>query len=133
MPILAAFQCGGKVVRRHLRLGCMGRCLVGAINDSAALGALRAFEEAGRANQCAICGQNGSLEARVELRRNNTRLFWSVAYFAESYGPGVVRMALDILNRRHVPPAVFTRHDLITSRNVDHLYPNDSLLQAPSR
>lgn len=32
--------------------------LVGAINDPSALGALRAFQEAGRAACCAIMGQN---------------------------------------------------------------------------
>lgn len=127
------FEKSWEAVRRQLRLGLVGRCLVGAINDSAAIGGMRAFEEAGRANDCAFCSQNGSLEARVELRRRNTRLVCSVAYFAESYGAGLVRLALDILGRRHVPPAVFTRHELITQRNVDHLYPNDSLLQAASQ
>jgi len=28
-----------------------------------------------------------------------------------------------------VPPAVFVKHQLITPENVDHFYPNDSLLQ----
>jgi len=27
-----------------------------------------------------------------------------------------------------VPPAVFTTHQVITPENVDHFYPNDSLL-----
>ena len=27
-----------------------------------------------------------------------------------------------------MPPAVFTRHQLITAENVDHFYPNDVLL-----
>jgi ribose transport system substrate-binding protein len=31
---------------------------VGAANDPTALGALRAFQEAGRANDCAIVGNN---------------------------------------------------------------------------
>jgi hypothetical protein len=31
-----------------------------------------------------------------------------------------------------VPPAVFTTHQLITPDNVDHFYPNDSLLAAPA-
>jgi hypothetical protein len=29
-----------------------------------------------------------------------------------------------------VPPAVFTSHQLVTAENVDHYYPNDSLLTA---
>jgi ribose transport system substrate-binding protein len=123
------FDKGWETVRRQLRLGSLRRCLIGAINDSSALGAVRAFEEAGRANDCAACSQNGSLEARTELRRRDTRLLFSVAYFAELYGDGLVRLTLDTLNRRHVPPAVFTRHQLLTPRNVNHLYPNDSLLK----
>jgi ribose transport system substrate-binding protein len=126
------FEKSWEAMRRQLRLANMRRCLVGGINDGAALGAMRAFEESGRAGDCAFCSQNGSLDARTELRRPNTRLLFSVAYFAELYGEGLVRLALDILNRRHVPPAVFTRHDLLTCRNVDHLYPNDSLLAKTS-
>jgi ribose transport system substrate-binding protein len=124
------FEKSWEVMRRQLRLGIVRRCLVGAMNDSAALGALRAFEEAGHIINCAVCSQNGSLEARTELRLRDTRLLFAVAYFAELYGEGLVRLALDILNHRHVPPAVFTRHDLLTPQNVDHIYPNDSLLAA---
>lgn len=122
------FEKTWEAVRRQLRLDNFRRCLIGAINDSAALGAVRAFEEAGRADDCIVCSQNGSLEARTELRRRGSRLLFAVAYFAELYGEGLVQLALDILNHRHVPPAVFTRHDLLTPRNVNHLYPNDSLL-----
>jgi ribose transport system substrate-binding protein len=51
-----------------------------------------------------------------------------VAYFPEKYGDGCLRLALDILARKAVPPAVFTSHQIITRENVDHFYPNDSLL-----
>ncbi len=47
-----------EAVRRHLRTSRSRRMLVGAINDPSALGALRAFQEAGRAACCAIMGQN---------------------------------------------------------------------------
>ncbi len=117
-------------VRKHLREVKGKRVLVGAANDSSALGALRAFQEAGRANDCAIAGQNGEPEARSELRVERTRLIASVAYFPERYGDGLIRLALDILARKAVPPAVFTRHQILTPENVDHLYPNDSLLTA---
>jgi ribose transport system substrate-binding protein len=117
-------------VRKHLRETKAKRILVGAANDSSALGALRAFQEAGRANECAIVGQNGEPEARAELRSPHTRLIASVAYFPEKYGDGLIRLALDILAGKAVPPAVFTGHQLITPANVDHFYPNDSLLAA---
>jgi len=39
-----------------------------------------------------------------------------------------VKLALDILNRKPAPPAVFVHHHVITRENVDHYYPNDALL-----
>jgi ribose transport system substrate-binding protein len=102
--------------------------LVGAINDTSALGALRAFQEAGRSDSCVVVGHNASPEGRMELRQPRTRFIGSVAYFAERYGEELIKVSLDILNRRPVPPAVFVKHQLVTSENVDHIYPNDSLI-----
>jgi len=124
------FQSSMERVRKHLRESTAKRILVGAANDSSALGALRAFQEAGRANHCVVVGQNAEPEAREELRSSHTRLIASVAYFPEKYGDGLIRLALDILARKPVSPAVFTDHQIITSENVDHFYPNDSLLVA---
>jgi ribose transport system substrate-binding protein len=126
------FQTSLERVRKHLRESKAKRILVGAVNDSSAIGALRAFQEAGRAEECAIVGQNAEPEARLELREPRTRLIASVAFFPEQYGEGLVRLALDILVRKPVPPAVFTRHQIITPENVDHFYPNDSLMSVPA-
>jgi ribose transport system substrate-binding protein len=52
----------------------------------------------------------------------------SVGYFPEKYGDGLIRLALDLLSRKAVPPAIFVRHQIVTRENVDHLYPNDALL-----
>ena len=117
-----------EVVRRHLRANRSRRLLVGAINDPSAIGALRAFQEAGRAESCAIMGQNASPEGRAELRRPGTRLVGSVAYFPEKYGAAIVGVALDLLHHRPVPPAVFAKHELVTPENVNHVYPNDELM-----
>lgn len=126
------FQTTLERVRKHLRESKSKRILVGAANDSSALGALRAFQEAGRAADCVIVGQNAEPEARAELRTQQTRFIGSVAYFPEKYGDGLLRLALDLLARRVVPPAVFTNHQIITPENVDHFYPNDSLLTIPA-
>ena len=119
-------------VRKHLRASRAGRVLVGAANDPSALGAVRAFQEAGRAGSCAIVGQNAEPDARAELREPRTPLVGSVGYFPERYGDGLIRLALDILARRPVPPAVFVKHHIITAENVDHYYPNDALLGVDS-
>ena len=113
-------------VRQHLRGSKARRILVAAANDPSALGAARAFQEAGRTATCAIVGQNAEPDARAELRQSNTPLIASVGYFPERYGDGLIRLALDILGRRAVPPAVFTRHQIITRDNVDVFYGEDA-------
>jgi ribose transport system substrate-binding protein len=119
-----------EAMRRHLRTCRARRILIGAINDPSALGALRAMQEAGRVESCAVMGHNASPEGRAELRQPGTRLIGSVAYFPEKYGADIVAVALDILHRRAVPPAVFVKHQLVTPENVDHVYPNDQLIQS---
>jgi ribose transport system substrate-binding protein len=116
-----------QAVRRHLRTSRARRVVVGAINDPSALGALRAFQEAGRTDNCAIMGQNASPEGRAELRQPKTRFVGSVAYFPERYGPNLIKVAIDILNKQPVPPAVFVEHKLVTPGTVNHYYPNDAL------
>ena len=118
-----------EAARKHLRSTIARRIIVGAINDTSALGALRAFQEAGRTERCVVMSHNASPEGRAELREPNTRLVGSVGYFPERYGEDLIRVSLDLLNRRPVPPAVFVKHQIITPETVDHFYPNDGLMQ----
>jgi ribose transport system substrate-binding protein len=111
------------VARRYLRRTPARRTLVMGVNDPSALGALRAFEEAGRSQLCAVMGQNAIKEAREELRRPGTRLIGSVAYFPERYGEELIQLALSILQKKPVPSAVFVNHQLVTPKNVGLLYP----------
>jgi ribose transport system substrate-binding protein len=71
-------------------------------------------------------GQNAIREARQELRRPGSRLIGSVAYFPERYGEELIPLALAMLQKKPVPPAVFVKHQLITSKNVDLLYPSET-------
>jgi len=96
---------------------------VGGINDPCVLGALRAFEEAGRSADCAGIGHGAIAEARAEMRRTNTRLIASVAFFPERYGEALVRLAVGILEKRPAPPAAYADYCLITPANVGQLYP----------
>src|SRR5689334_7507301 len=81
-----------ELMRRRLPATKHTRCLISGINDASVLGALRAFEEAGRSASCAAMGQNASPEARQELRTPRTRLVGSVAFFPEKYGDGVLKL-----------------------------------------
>lgn len=114
-----------EAVKRHMRSTRAKRTLVMAINDPGALGALQAFEQAGRLEHCAVMGQGATLDARAELRRDGSRLIGSVAYFPERYGEALVRVALDIIEKKSLPPAIYTKHKVITAANVDRFYPDD--------
>ena len=116
-----------EVVRKHVRRRGAGRTLVVGINDPAAIGGIRAFEEAGAGANCAGLGHGASIEARAELRRRRTPLIASVGYFPELYGEALIQLALQILNKKPAPPATFTKPKLILPTNVDHYYPTDPL------
>jgi ribose transport system substrate-binding protein len=125
----AEFARSLELVREHLRRSRARRILVGAAFDPSALGALFAFQEAGRLDDCAVVALGGCIEGRMELRRPGTRLVGDVAFFVDRYGENIIRLALDLLEKRPVPPVVLARHQVLTPENVDHYYPNDSLLE----
>ncbi|HLH36054.1 MAG TPA: substrate-binding domain-containing protein [Alloacidobacterium sp.] len=113
-------------IRKHLRRRKVRRVLVGAVNDTTALAALQGFREVGLEQECAIVGQDANVDARQEMRRPSTRLLGSVAYFPETYGAQIIKLAIEILEKKPTPPAVFTQHELVTPQNVDKIYPNDA-------
>jgi len=122
------FENSLQVARRYLQQNKMKHVLIGGLNDPSCLGALQAFEEAGRSVNCIAVGQNASIEARREMRRSGSRLIGSVAYFPERYGEAVVSLAVDKLQGKEIPPATFVRHVMITPENVESFYPNDKLI-----
>ena len=112
-------------VRKFVRFVRPRNVLITAINDTCAIGALRAFEEAGISEQCAAVGHGAVRDARMEMRRTGSRLIGSVAFFPERYGSAVIKLATAMLKHEAVPPAVFTAHRLITPENVDRIYGNE--------
>jgi ribose transport system substrate-binding protein len=116
-----------EVVRKHVRRCAAGRTLICGINDPSTIGGLRAFEEAGAGANCAGLGHGAAIEARAELRRARTPFIASVGHFPERYGEQLIRLALQILGKKPVAPATFTRPKLIVAANVDHYYPTDTL------
>ncbi|MCC7497834.1 MAG: substrate-binding domain-containing protein [Bryobacterales bacterium] len=117
-------------IRRLLRLAPSLRTLVVGLNDPSTLGALRGFEEAGLLNSCAGVALGATAEARAELIRPGSRLIGAVALFPELYGGDLIQLALDILAKRHTPPAIFAHHQLITVQNLARYYPHDARAQS---
>jgi len=120
------------VVRRSVSRNPRRRTLVGTVNDMCALAALRAFEEAGAGQLCAVVGQNAIHEAREELRRQGTRLIGTVAYFPERYGDELIPLAMNLLAQKPVPSSTFVKHQLLTPKNVNLIYPLDLEGNMPS-
>jgi ribose transport system substrate-binding protein len=115
----ASFQ----AVKKHLQDSTSKRILVSAINDPSAIGAQDAFRDAGCLKNCAIVGQNGSIEARLEMRNRGSRLIGSVGYFPERYGEQLISLALNILSLRSpIPRAVFIKHQMLTPTNLKQFY-----------
>lgn len=117
------FDCALEGVRKYLRRVPAGRTLIVGVNDPCALGALRAFEEAGRSPCSAAIALGATPDGRAELLRPGSRLIGSVAFFPEQYGDDLIRLARDILAKRHTPPAVYARQHLITADNLSRFYP----------
>lgn len=97
------------MTRQHLQFAPKRRTLLCGVNDSAAFGALRAFEEFGRGNLCRAVGFNGTAEGRLELRRPSTRLVGTVGFFPENYGNNALALALEICTARPLPPRTIHR------------------------
>jgi ribose transport system substrate-binding protein len=129
----AQFEATLDAVRKYLRRRKVKRALIGAVNDTTALGALQAFRDFAMEEECAIAGHDACIEAREEMRRPSSRLVCSIAFFPETYCATLIKIATDILDGKPVPPATFIQHELVTPANVNQVYPNDSWMALPDR
>ncbi len=89
------------------------RIAVLSVNDESALGAQKAFAEAGSVQRMITVSLGGDPMGLQELQRTNSRVIGAVAFFPERYGETIIETALQILSGKPVPPAICTRHVLI--------------------
>jgi len=101
------------------------RLVILPFNDDAAVGAMRAARELKREKDIIIVGQGLAPVARAELRRSDTRIMGSTAFWPEQYGDKVVDLAKKILNGQRVPNAVTMKHTFLTAQNINQFYPED--------
>ncbi len=92
-------------------------------NDDAAVGAIYAAQDTGLAENVLVGGQGADRRGRAELRAHPRLLGGTTAYRPEDYGEHLVRLALDILEGKPVPPALYMEHFFINPENVEQYYP----------
>ena len=85
-----------------------------------ALGFAQAVRKAGRCSDFVITSFGHDCSAiRTELSRPDTCLIGIVNLHPESYGPGLVKTAVQLLKGEAVPPAVFVEHDFLSKQDID--------------
>lgn len=108
------------------RFGANDRVLIAAITDEAALGAVRAIEEAERTSETAVVvGFNATHEGRAEMKKPESCLLGLVGFFPEKYGERIIPLVLKILGGEAVPPTAHMEHVLINRENAGQYYPAD--------
>jgi len=105
------------------------RILVLSFNDDNALSALRAIEQAGRAQHVCMLCQGGGTAIREELRLAASPLWAAVAHFPERFGPCLMPVVSRILKGDRVPNIVSLDHALLTRSNLDQYYGSSSRRQ----
>ena len=99
------------------------RLLISAFNDPSAVGALQAVRALGRERQVAIVGQNGTEEARAEIRNPDSPFIASVAYFPERFGERLLSVAMSIIKGDKVPLAIYIDNIVLAADNIEKYYP----------
>ena len=105
--------------------------LVATLDDTTALAAKLAAETAGRVPDTVIVSQgcdpsiHGGTTANkaIDPSNRNSIVLGSVAYFLDRYGSEVLPLGLKMLQGEQVPPRTYTRHVLVTAKNVFKIYP----------
>ncbi len=99
------------------------RLAVLCFNDDSAMGALAAARKLHRENDVIIVGQGADRRVREELKKTDSRIIGSTAYWPEQYGEKIIPLALKILRGEPVPPAVYMEHMFITTETVAAMAP----------
>jgi ribose transport system substrate-binding protein len=94
------------------------RVAVLSFNDDAAIGTLEAARQQGFEDQIVIVGQGADRRVREELSRPGSRIIGSTTYSPEKYGEKLIPLALRILRRESVPPAVYVDHTFIKAASA---------------
>ena len=121
----------GSLLAKFLATQTRRKILVAALDDASALAAKSAVETAGRMSDCVIVSQGAdrsihggaSEKKEIDPANRGSVILGSVAYFFDRYGYEILPIALRMLRGEQVPPQTFTKHVLISAKNVFVEYP----------
>jgi len=117
------FASGSEVMRHFLRRNPVRRTLLSAVSERALLGAVSAWEEAGRGNSVRAIGVGGLEEVRREMRRENSAVIGSVSAFPEKYGDEILALAMGAAKGMALPIATYAELEVLTRENLWRYYP----------
>jgi ribose transport system substrate-binding protein len=113
-----------ELLKRIFRgLPVSARIAVICFNDDAAVGTLHAAQDTGHTDSLLLVGQGADRRLRAEMRMQPSLVVGTTAYRPEDYGEHLIRLALDILAGKPVPPALYQEHFFVSPDNVEHYYP----------
>jgi ribose transport system substrate-binding protein len=94
------------------------RLAVLGFNDDTAMGALASARKLHREKDVIIVGQGADRRVRDELKKPDSRIIGSTAYWPEQYGEKIIPLALKILRGEPVPPAVYMEHTFVSAEKT---------------
>ncbi len=103
------------------------RLAVLCFNDDAAMGALAAARRLHRETDVIIVGQGADRRVREELKKADSRIIGSTAYWPEQYGEKIIPLALRILRGEPVPPAVYLEHAFVRADETSQVLEPDKV------
>ena len=121
----------GALLGKFLAAHPGAKVLVAGTDDTTALAAKSALEQAGRASDAAIASHgvdrsiHGGINDKKEIDPSNrgSIVIGSVAFYLDRYGYDVLPLALRMLRGETVPTRTTTKHLLVTAANVFIEYP----------
>lgn len=120
--ILAEGECQGQLelampVTEHLLKAYPEADVIMCLNDLAAMGAMAALEDIGKAGEVSVYGVDGSPDAKSMIAEHFMTA--TAAQFPRKLGQKAARMAYRILEGEEVEPKVKVDTELITADNLD--------------
>lgn len=107
------------------------KILLYSVNDDSTIGAWRAVQEAGRAENAMVAGLGGSAAALKELRSNKSWVAEGTIFMGE-WGQYLIAMAVAILKGKTPPELTKSPQAVLTAQNVDTYYDLDAkVIQLP--